>query len=69
MISYEKAGQNIKELRVKNNLTQSELASKIGVSVASIRRWEKGKFQRTKISYIVSIADYFNVPLYNILGC
>lgn len=39
MIDYQKA---VKELRDKLILTQSELANLLGVSFASINRWERG---------------------------
>lgn len=37
----------IKELRNKMLLTQEELASKIGVSFASVNRWENGEHEPT----------------------
>ncbi len=38
-----KTGNFIKELRIKNNLTQKELAEKINVSTAAVSKWENGK--------------------------
>ena len=32
----------LKELRLKNNETQQELASKLNISFQSISKWEKG---------------------------
>jgi putative transcriptional regulator len=32
----------IKEFRMKNNLTQEQLAQKVGVSWVTISRWERG---------------------------
>ena len=34
-------GENIKELRIKNNLSQEDLASKLNVSRQAISKWEK----------------------------
>jgi transcriptional regulator with XRE-family HTH domain len=35
--------ERIKQLRVENNLTQSELAEKVGLTYVQIGRYEKGK--------------------------
>lgn len=37
----------IKNIRTKLILTQEELAEKLGVSFASINRWENGHFEPT----------------------
>ena len=39
----------ILELRVKLDLTQEELAKKLGVSFQSVNRWENGHFKPNKI--------------------
>jgi len=39
--------EKIKEYRDKVLLTQVELAEKLGVSYASVNRWEKGTFEPT----------------------
>ena len=44
MIDYPK---KIKEYRERNFLTQTELANLLGVSLASITRWETGQFEPT----------------------
>lgn len=52
----------IKELRERHNLTQKEFADKVGLSVSTIRKYEKGKcIPRTK--NIIKIADAFGVSL------
>ncbi len=38
-----KTGQFITELRKQNNLTQSDLANKLGISDKAVSRWETGK--------------------------
>lgn len=38
-------GQQLKELRLKANLTQKELGEKIGVADTRISEWEKGKYK------------------------
>ncbi len=44
MINY---AVKVKECRLKMILTQEEFAKKLGVSVNSVIRWEKGKFEPT----------------------
>ncbi len=39
----DKIGKLIKEMRVKNNLTQKELAEKYGVTYQAVSKWENGK--------------------------
>lgn len=41
-MNYEKIGEFIKEKRKERNLTQKELASKIGVTDKAISKWERG---------------------------
>lgn len=42
-MNQEKIGKFIAECRKKNQLTQEELAAKLGVTNKSISRWENGK--------------------------
>jgi len=35
--------ERIKKLRIENNLTQTELADKVGLTYVQIGRYEKGK--------------------------
>ena len=35
--------QDIKELRLKLGLSQTQLAKKLGVSIMSVSRWENGR--------------------------
>lgn len=38
-------GNNIKQLRQKNNLTQEQVAGKLGVSYRAVSKWENGVSQ------------------------
>ena len=56
------AKNRIKELRVKNGLSQKELASKIDASNQIISFYENGK-REPKIEMWQKLADFFNVPV------
>lgn len=50
----------IRELRLRNFLSQAELAEKVGVGVLSVSRWENGK-QRPQLRTIRKIAKVLKV--------
>lgn len=61
-------GQAIKNLRVRSNLTQLELADRIGYSVRNLRRIEN--MGTTNIDVVNAFADVFDVSALDILnGC
>ena len=45
-----KSSEIIKEIRSYLNLNQSELADVLGVSFATVNRWEKGRCEPSKIA-------------------
>ena len=55
-------GSRIQELRKKNNLTQSELAEKIGLSTNFIGMVERGE-RNTSVDKIFKLAKAFNMSL------
>ncbi|MBQ3234983.1 MAG: helix-turn-helix transcriptional regulator [Clostridia bacterium] len=57
----------IKELRVENNLTQKELADKIGVTNKSIWAYETG-YAIPPIETLIKLADVFNCSLDYLVG-
>lgn len=59
-------GDRIKNIRKKCNLTQSELASIVGVSDVTINRYEKG-LRHPKYDKILKIAELGNVTTHFIL--
>ncbi len=68
LIQSEKIGQSIKILRTKNEMTQEELADRIGYSVRSIRRIENNG--TNNIETVNEFAAIFNVSALDILsGC
>lgn len=54
-----KIGQRIKELRIECELTQQELANKIGASQNTISQYEHGR-AKASIEIIVKLAETLN---------
>ncbi len=55
-----KFAARIKSLRQENNISQAELAEKVGVSQQCVSEWERGKTEPT-LGFIVKLADTFDV--------
>ncbi len=60
-------GENIKNLRIEDNLSQQKLTNAIGVNQKAIDYWERG-INKPKASYILLLADYFNSSCDFLLG-
>ena len=52
----------IKHLRKQNNLTQDDLAKRLGVAKTTVSTWERGS-NRPLMDKIVVMSDMFNVPI------
>ena len=52
----------IRELRMKHNLTQTELGEKTGVSQQTIARYETGRAQIPQ-AFVAKIVHHFNITL------
>lgn len=64
---YGTIGNAIKNLRLKHQLTQEQLAKKTGVTQSAIASWETGRTcPKTKRAQLLAVV--FNVPLEFILG-
>lgn len=59
--------ERIKELREKNNLTQSSLAKKLNVTRSSVNAWEMG-ISMPSTALIVELAKLFQVSTDYLLG-
>ena len=59
--------RNLKEIRKKYNLSQQQLADKLGVSRSTIAMWETGGSQADNLS-LSRIAELFNVSTDYLLG-
>jgi transcriptional regulator with XRE-family HTH domain len=60
-------GKRIQELRKENNLSQKELAEKIGVSDVAISRWERGT-RIPNAENIVNLSNVFKISADYLLG-
>ena len=63
----EKVGKFIRELRKKNNLTQKDLADKLGVTYQAVSKWENGK-NIPDIAVLKQICDEYNIDINEILN-
>lgn len=60
-------GNRIRELREESNLTMNQLAEKIGVSNASICKWEN-QISEPKATYLQRLAEFFHKSTDYLLG-
>ena len=65
-MDQKKIGSFLKELRKEKNLTQEQVAGKLGVSGRTISRWETGAYM-PDISLIVDIAEMYDVDVRDII--
>lgn len=59
--------QRLKELRTENNLTQAQLATKLGIRQQSYTRYESGAGEPS-LDTLIAIAKIFNVSVDYLLG-
>lgn len=57
---------NIKYLRLKHDIKQEEIAKLLGVSGATVCKYEKGNIEPT-VSQLLKLADYFGVTMDQLL--
>ena len=60
IIMQVKIGENLKKLRIKNELTQEKLAEIFDVSPQAISRWENNSTY-PDITMLPVIANYYNI--------
>ena len=56
----------LKLMRIKNRLTQEQLAMKLGLSVKQIRNYEQG-LREPKVTMLKEIAKFFNCTMEELL--
>lgn len=66
-MDQEKIGEFIRELRKENNMTQEQLAEKMGVTDKSISRWENGRTM-PDISMLGILANELNCTVPELLN-
>ena len=65
-MNQEKIGQIIKEIRLKNNLSQQVFAEKFGVTYQAVSKWENGK-NIPDIVILKQICEEYNLKLEDLL--
>ena len=65
-MSGEKIGKFIKELRIKNSLSQADLANKLSVTKQAISKWENGR-GIPDIEMLKELSKIFNVDIDEII--
>ena len=66
-MSYDFKNNKIAELRKMQNLSQRQLAERIGTSQANVSRWEQG-LNEPSIMECWKLADFFDVSIDIICG-
>lgn len=61
-----KIGRFLRELRREKNITQEQLAEKMGVTARTVSRWETGS-NMPDISLLIELADFYDVQISEIL--
>ena len=65
-MDQEKIGKFIKQIREEHNLTQKELADKLGVTFQAVSKWENGK-NVPDIGILKQISEEFHINVDDIL--
>ena len=67
MFSMQDIGKRIISLRKNKNMTQVELADKLGISYQAVSSWERGN-SMPDIAKIPEIADLFQISIDELIG-
>lgn len=62
-----KLSENIKQIRKEKKLTQEQLADAMGVSTASVSKWETGQ-SAPDLTVLLELADFFEVSVDTLMG-
>ncbi len=58
---------NLKYLRIQNNMTQEELGKKLGKDYSTIGKWENGS-RSPIMEDVIKISQIFDISLENLIG-
>jgi len=61
-IAHEQFSNNLKTVRLIKNISQKQLAETVGVSVSTIRSWEKGQTE-PKGKHLIALAEALGVRI------
>lgn len=67
-LSNEEIGSKIKEFRLKQGLTQTQLGEKLGVGAAAVNKWESGLVKNIKRETIQRISMVLNISPVTLIG-
>ncbi len=67
MFNMQKIGKKISTLRKEENMTQMELADRLGISFQAVSNWERGN-SMPDISKLPELAEIFGVTVDELLG-
>ena len=59
--------ENLKKIRKDNNLSQEDLAEKLGVSRQSVSKWESGQAY-PEMDKVIQICNLFNLNIDDLLN-
>ncbi len=59
--------KNLKELRLTNNMTQTQVAEKLKTTQRKVSYWESGKIE-PDLDTLISIAEFFDVSIDELVG-
>ena len=60
-------GLNLKQARIKENLTQEQLAEMAAISIDTVKRYESGKHNGSRVETVCKIATALGVPIQDLL--
>ena len=67
MSTFENIAEELKKLRQQQGWSQEDLARNLGVSFATVNRWENGKTKPSKLALVQIKSRFFNVS--NVRDC